>query len=295
MGWAPVSGVLVVAGRTLGALSPSPGGLICLLSQEGRWPGLRGGKSQDSRQPARREAWLRGPLPHPPSALLLSVLGEEGSPWVSLKMEKKEVFTWRRFPSRLLLVFKLEKQLDRACGEKFCSLSGAPPRVPCHLWGCRRLLSVTVTSGSSIGHHSEAPRDVCAPRVAPELPAGCGAPRHAPRARSVLGRISRWGPAGPQGVGVPASCGLGHIAGLVSSLVKLEVSARVLGDPCCGDSSSARRGGVCKSVHRGPPGFTSLCRLSHSRYGFTHTRSAPRVSCFTALFKQTSAYFCLVD
>lgn len=77
VGWAPVSGVLVVAGRTLGALSPSSGGLlICLPSQEGRWPGLRGGKSQDSRQrPARREAWLRGPLPYPPSALLLSGAG----------------------------------------------------------------------------------------------------------------------------------------------------------------------------------------------------------------------------
>lgn len=75
----------------------------------------------------------------------------------------------------LLLIFKLEKQPERACGEQFCSFSGAPPRVLCHLWGCRRLLSMTVTLGSSVGHHSEAPGDIRAPHLAPSAP---GRPRY---------------------------------------------------------------------------------------------------------------------
>lgn len=100
----------MVAGRTLGALSPSRGGLlICLLSQEGRWPSLRGGESQDCRRPARREAWLRGP---PCRRLPALVLGEEGSPWVFLKM-KKGGFTWWLFPSLFAFIFQVRKAIGK--------------------------------------------------------------------------------------------------------------------------------------------------------------------------------------
>lgn len=113
MGWAPVSGVLVVAGRTLGALSPSPGGLICLLSQEGRWPGLRGGKSQDSRQPARREAWLRGPTP-PPAVCPASVrAGRGGVPLGLFENGKKGGFYLAALPIPFALIFQVRKAVGQ--------------------------------------------------------------------------------------------------------------------------------------------------------------------------------------
>lgn len=80
VGWAPVVGVLVVAGGP-GALSPPRvASSFACWSQEGRWPGLRGGKSQDSRQrPARRRLGSAGTTPLPAVCpLLLSVLGERG-------------------------------------------------------------------------------------------------------------------------------------------------------------------------------------------------------------------------
>ena len=152
---------------------PLPGWPPHLLAESGGKVAQPAGRGVPGLLTTGEEGGLAVGTPLPPSAC--SGAGRGGVPLGLFENGRKEVLPGGASHPCLLLIFKLEKQPERACGEQFCSFSGAPPRVLCHLWGCRRLLSMTVTLGSSVGHHSEAPGDIRAPHLAPSAP---GRPRY---------------------------------------------------------------------------------------------------------------------